>query len=274
MRDYLGNITTLPHRERSPFLAIERGHLCTDNHCLLLIRENDKIEIPVSIVSSILIEPGVTVTHEAVKLAADNGTLLVWVGEAGTRVYSSGMPGGKHAERIIQQAKIHLDPIERLDAAKRLYKLMFDCDIPDTRSIEKLRGMEGAMVKKLYQEIALLHGVEWNGRAKMPEALQDALGFATSCLYGLAEAVILSAGYSPAIGIVHSGDPRSLVFDLADTIKFKTVIHVAFEVFQESAVDTGNRVRRRCRDMFREQKIAEILFENLFNILAEKCGSL
>lgn len=273
MPDWLGETTTLPHRERSPFLVVDRGHLRASSHCLLLVRGEDEIEIPVAIVSSILIEPGVTVTHEAVKLAAENGTLLVWVGEAGVRVYSAGMPGGKHAERLIQQVKIHLDPVERLAAAKRLYELMFDCDMPDTRSIEKLRGMEGSMVKKQYQEIASLHGVEWTGRANAPIPLQDALGFATSCLYGVAEAVILASGYTPAIGIVHSGDRRSMVYDLADTIKFKTVIRAAFEVFQESGVDTKNRVRRRCRDMFREQKTAEVLFGNLFEIMAEKCGS-
>lgn len=267
MPDYLGDTTILPYRERSPFLFIERGRLQAEDHCLLLVREDDEVEIPVAMVSSILIEPGVTVTHEAVKLAAEHGTLLMWVGEAGVRVYSAGMPGGKHAVRLAQQVQIHLDPIARMDAAKRLYRCMFAETMPDTRSIDKLRGIEGSRVKKWYQEIAKNNGIDWHGRSNAATALQDALGFATSCLYGLSEAAILAAGYSPAIGIVHSGNSRSMVFDLADTVKFRTVIPAAFEIFKESEADTRNRVRRRCRDLFREQKTAEMLFDNLFEIL-------
>lgn len=105
-----------------------------------------------------------------------------------------------------------------------------------------------------------------NGRETADSAIQDAIGFAASCLYGLSEAVILAAGYSPAIGFIHSGNQRSLVFDLADTVKFKTVIPAAFEVVREGRQDVRNRVRRRCRDLFREQKTAETLFANLLEV--------
>lgn len=124
MPDYLEDAMLLPHKERSPFLVIERGHLRSDDHCLLLVREDDEIEIPVAMISSILIEPGVTVTHEAVKLAAEHGTLLMWTGEAGVRVYSAGMPGGKHAVRLVQQVMLHLNPIARIEAARCLYRLL------------------------------------------------------------------------------------------------------------------------------------------------------
>lgn len=273
MSDYLGDVVTLQHKARASFISIDRGILRVEDHCLLLVKENEEIEIPVAMVSTILIEPGVSVTHEAVKLAAENNTLLVWVGEAGVRVYSAGEPGGKSAERLIQQVSVHLDQSKRMMAAQRLYALMFDELMPETRSIDKLRGNEGARVKKLYAEIAKSFDVEWSGRENSDESLKDALGFATSCLYGLCEAVILSAGYSPAIGIVHSGNARSLVFDLADTVKFKSVVPAAFEVFKESPVDVRNRVRHRCRDLFREQKMAELLFQNLFFIFGEDVDS-
>lgn len=94
MSDYLGDATMLPHRGRSPFLAIERGRLQADDHCLLLVQENGEIEIPVAMISAVLIEPGVTVTHEAVKLAAEHGTLLMWTGEAGVRVVFPAHSGG------------------------------------------------------------------------------------------------------------------------------------------------------------------------------------
>lgn len=264
MPDYLKDPILLQQKARSPFVFLERGHLKVEDHCLLLVQETAETEIPVGAVSCIMIEPGVTVTHEAVKLAAEHGTLLVWVGEAGVRVYSAGEPGGKHAQRMLHQARMYFDESARMKAARRLYRLMFDEEMPETRSIDKLRGIEGAKVKVLYHKIAEEYGVEWKGRARSATALQDAIGFAASCLYGLCEAVILSAGFSPAIGIVHSGDARSLVYDLADTINFKSVIPLAFSTYSESDIDTGNRVRRSCRDFFREQNIAELLFHNLY----------
>ena len=266
--DYLGESILIPHRERSPFVALEYGILRVEDHCLLLDRGNGKgLEIPVGMVSAILLEPGVSVTHEAVKLAAEHDVLLLWVGEAGVRVYSAGQPGGKHAQRLIAQVSQHLDLNARMRAAQRLYRLMFDEEMPETRSLEKLRGVEGAKVKKLYGALAHQYGVTWNGKDDADPGLKDALGIATSCLYGLSEAVILTAGFSPAIGVVHSGDPRSLVFDLADTVKFRTVIPVAFKIFKESPEDTRNRTRRACRDVFRETAMAATLFDHLYEIL-------
>lgn len=267
--DFLGDIVDAPHRARSPFLSIGRGKVAVNDRSLVVVDADGVIEIPVAMVSAIFLEPGVSITHEAVKLAAENDTLLLWTGEAGIRLYSAGMPGGKSAGRIVSQVKLHLDDKERLQAAQRLYRLMFGVDFPATRSIEKLRGMEGARVKRLYAEIASQYGVQWEGREAAAEELRESMGFATSCLYGLAEAVILVCGYAPSIGVVHSGDQRSLVFDLADTVKFKTVIPVAFQVFAESNKDIGARVRRRCRDVFRQQRLAETLFANLYEIMGE-----
>ncbi len=266
--DYLGDSVSLPHRFRSPFVSLEYGILRVEDHSLLLDRKDGSgIEIPVGMISAILLEPGVSVTHEAIKLAAEHDVLLLWVGEAGVRVYSSGMPGGKSGKRIVRQALQHANAENRMFAAGRLYRLMFGENLPQSRSLEKLRGMEGARVRALYARIAHEYDVQWNGRDRADKALQDALGIATSCLYGLSEAVILTAGFSPAIGIVHSGDPRSLVFDLADTIKFKTVVPAAFRAFKESPIDTKNRVRRVCRDLFRENDTAAVLFDHLYEIL-------
>lgn len=270
-RDFLAASVNVPFRSRSPFVVLERGVLRVEDWCLTLETLEGNIEIPVGMSTTILLEPGVTVTHEAVKLAAEHDTLLIWTGEAGVRVYSAGNPGGRSAQRIIHQVEIHSNQHLRIAAAKRLYFLMFGETLPETRSIEKLRGMEGARVRQIYAYLAKQHEIIWSSREFAPVALQEALGFASSCLSGLCEAVVLAAGYSPAIGVVHSGNARSLVFDLADTVKFKTVIPLAFQVFKESDVDVRNRVRRRCRDLFREHEMARILFDNLFEIFGE-CG--
>ena len=85
------------------------------------------------------------------------------------------------------------------------------------------------------------------------------LSQATACLYGLAEAAILAAGYAPAIGFLHSGKPQSFVYDVADIFKFETVVPIAFQVAgeaqrgkQPAADDPVGEVRRGCRDNFRK----------------------
>lgn len=124
--------------------------------------------------------------------------------------------------------------------------------------------MEGAKVRKIYKDLAAKHGVEWTSRETAPAGLRGALGYATATLYGLAEAVILAAGFSPSIGFIHSGDARSLVFNLADTVKFKTVVPTAFETFSSTPADIRSAVRRACRDQFRAQHTIDQLFDNLF----------
>ncbi len=64
--------------------------------------------IPVGSLACILLEPGTRISHVAVKLAATVGTLLIWVGEAGVRLYSVGQPGGARSDKLLYQAKLAL----------------------------------------------------------------------------------------------------------------------------------------------------------------------
>lgn len=257
----------VPLRSRVSFIAIERGTLHASVQTLELVRETGTVDIPCGMSTVLFLEPGVTVTHAAVKLCAAQGTLLVWVGEAGVHVYSCGRPGGPAGERILQQAKRYIVERSRLAVARRFYTRMFGEDPPPSKDIETLRGVEGARVKRWYREIAAANNIEWAGRERAPQLLRDALGFATSTLYGLSEAVILGCGFSPSIGFIHTGDPRSFVFDLADTVKFSTVVPAAFEVYAAGSRDIRSDVRRRCRDLFRSKRTIEVLFDNLLYAL-------
>lgn len=252
---------------RITFIVIERGTLHASGFTLECQREAGTVVIPCGMATVLLLEPGVTVTHAAIKLCADQGTLVVWVGEAGVRVYSAGHPGGASGERILAQAKLRLNERSRIAVARRFYERMFGALPVPARAIETLRGVEGARVKQWYAEIAEARGIEWHGREQGPKQLRDALGYATATLYGVSEAVILAAGFSPAIGFIHSGDARSLVFDLADTVKFKTVVPAAFDTFAAAPPDIRSATRRRCRDLFREQRTIETLLDNLLHAM-------
>lgn len=255
------------HSDRVPYLMLDKGVLRVDGHALLLVQEDGNIEIPASLVSCLMLGPGLSVSHEAVKLAAENGMLLLWVGEGCTRLYA--VANSQHkSERILAQASIHSDMKRRIQAAGRLYALMFGEHMPPSFTIDKLRGIEGAKVRGIYQSLAQEHGIEWTGRAAKT-ILNDCIGYATSCLYAASEVAILAAGYSAAIGVVHSGDPRSLVFDLADTVKFSTVVPLAFKVAAESPPNVNMAIRHACRDLFLADHIVEKLFGNLEKIFGE-----
>lgn len=250
----------VPVASRLAWVALERGRLVADGHALCLQREDCEIEIPAAAFAALLLEPGCSVTHEAVKLCAQNSVTLLWMGEEGSRLYSTSSP--RHdPSRIVAQARLHLDMASRIEAARRIHELMFGKPAPPSMSLEKLRGIEGAEVRAWYRTQADALGLKWDGRSGASE-LQRAISYATSCLYAAAEVAILVLGYSPAIGVLHSGDPRSFVFDLADTVKFSIVVPAVMRhIAQRGEADFGT-VRRLCRDEFSRTSVLDRLIRN------------
>ena len=96
-------------------IFIEYGQIDVQDGAFVVIDKNGvRVHIPVGSVACIMLEPGTRVSHAAARLAALVGTLLVWVGEAGVRLYASGQPGGARADRLLYQAMLALDDELRL----------------------------------------------------------------------------------------------------------------------------------------------------------------
>jgi len=266
MRDSLS--WPIPVSERISILYIERESIERDGHTLVAVSGDRRTVIPVGKTSAIFLGPGSTLSHAAAALCALEQTLLIWVGEAGVRLYTSANPLG-NPERVLRQARLHLDPVARLGSARAIFRLMFGEEAPPRRSVEQLRGLEGVRVKQMLREMAVTHGITWNGRntSGRQDPVNLAISTATAALYGLSEAVILALGYSPSIGFVHSGAPRSFVFDLADTVKFRTVVPLAVKLAAESPNNLEQRVRTACRDLFVDNRIAATLVHHTETIL-------
>lgn len=275
----------IPIKDRSSILFVQRGRLdVLDGAFVLVDKTRARTHIPVGGLACLMLEPGSRVSHAAVSLAARVGCLLVWVGEAGVRLYSAGQPGGARADRLLHQARLALAPEARLRVVRKMYDMRFGEPAPLRRSIDQLRGIEGSRVKRLYEELAKEHGVTWNGRRYDPRDWSAAdlpnrcLSQANACLYGLAEAAILAAGYAPAIGFLHTGKPQSFVYDVADVFKFNTVVPVAFRVAGEAergvsppVSDPVGEVRRGCRDTFRKTGVLSRLIPSIEEMLAAGC---
>lgn len=265
----------IPIKDRVSVFFLELGQLDVLDGAFVLVDKNGvRTHIPIGGVACLMLEPGIRVSHAAVTLASRVGCLLVWVGEAGVRLYASGQPGGARADHLLYQAKLALDDSARLKVVRKMYSLRFNEEPPERRSVEQLRGIEGVRVRKMYELLAKQFGVTWRhrnydhtqwGSGDLPNRC---LSSATACLYGLTEAAILAAGYAPAIGFIHTGKPQSFVYDIADIFKFETVVPAAFRIAARKPGNPEREVRLACRDSFRQSRLLDRIIPTIEEVLA------
>ena len=256
-------------------LFLDYGQLdVQDGSFVLIDQKGVRVQVPIGTIACIMLEPGTRVSHAAVVLAARVGCLLIWVGEAGVRLYAAGQPGGARSDRLLYQARLALEDNLRIKVVRKMYELRFGEKPPERRSIEQLRGIEGIRVRKTYQILATKYGVDWKARNYDPGNWDKAdipnrcLSAATACLYGITEAAILAAGYAPALGFIHTGKPQSFVYDIADIFKFETTVPAAFKIAAQAPPDPERRVRYACREMFKQTKLLKRIIPTIEQVLA------
>lgn len=275
MPEPLPPLKPIPVKDRLSILYIERGQLDVLDGAFVVVDKNGvRTHIPIGGVACLMLEPGTRVSHAACALAARVGTLLVWIGEAGVRLYSAGQPGGARSDKLLYQAKLALDDALRLKVVRKMYAMRFGEAPPQRRSVEQLRGIEGVRVRETYKRLAAQHGIAWKTRNYDPsdwnkgDLANRCLSAATACLYGVTEAAVLAAGYAPAIGFIHTGKPLSFVYDVADVYKFETVVPVAFRIAARGSANPERQVRLACRDVFREYRLLEKIIPGIESMLA------
>lgn len=265
----------IPIKDRVSVVFLEKGNLdVLDGAFVVVDKKGVRTHIPIGGVACLMLEPGTRVSHAAVTLASRVGCLLVWIGEAGVRLYASGQPGGARADRLLYQAKLALDDNARLKVVRKMYAMRFKEEAPAKRSVEQLRGIEGARVRKMYELLAKQYKVSWKRRNydhtrwESGDIPNRCLSSATACLYGICEAAILAAGYAPAVGFIHTGKPQSFVYDIADIFKFETVVPVAFRIAARNPYNPEQSVRLACRDAFRQTRLLHRIIPTVEEVLA------
>lgn len=268
------DIPVMPLKSRMSVFTVERGHVEREGAALSVMDRNGvRAQLPVGAMSVLMLEPGTTISHAAVKLCAESRTLIIWTGEAGVRLYSAGQEGAAHTYRLLRQARLALDPRTRLAVAREMYRIRFGEAAPSRRSIEQLRGMEGARVRARYRELGERYGIEWQGRNYdrsnwgAGDTINRAVSAANSCLYGLCHAAILISGYSAAIGFIHTGYPLAFVHDLADIWKMDLSVEVAFRITAAGEENVATRVRHALRDEFRRTGFLESIIPAIESLL-------
>lgn len=268
------DVPTMPLKSRIAYFWVERGCVEVIDSALVVVDKNGvRAQLPIGALAVLLLEPGTTVTHAAMKLCAESKTLVIWVGEGGVRLYSAGQEGAANAYKLLRQARLALNDRTRLAVARAMYSFRFGETAPRRRSIEQIRGMEGARVRARYRALSEEYGVEWTGRDYdrsdwgSQDLINRAVSAANSCLYGLCHAAVLMAGYSPALGFVHTGYAHAFVHDVADLYKMDVAVPVAFEVVAEGREHPVRAVRHELRDRFRREGWLERIIPDMEKVL-------
>lgn len=257
------------------YLYVEHAVIEQKAKAIELFDKDGATLAPTAALTVLLLGPGTSITHAAVKALGDSGCAIVWVGEDGTRCYAHGGGETRKAYHLLYQAQLASNPALRLEVCKRMYRLRFKHqDLDPFLTIEQLRGMEGARMRDAYAHASITFGVPWNGRSYnrrswgSSDPVNNALSAANALLNGLCHAAIVSGGYSPALGFIHTGLQTSFVYDIADLYKVELTIPTAFRIVAESAERVETRVREACRQVFKEAKLLQRILPDIEAVLA------
>lgn len=254
--------TLTPARERWTPLYLEHGRIEVDDSSVKWIgADRTVLRIPAATVSAIMLGPGTTVTHAAIKACADCNTPICWIGQDGMRFYAFGADPNSDNARARLHAAVHASKTKREEIARRMFRIRFPDETVAGNSIPNLMALEGRRIKALYEELGAKYGVTWKGRNynknnwECADMINRAISAANAALYALCTAVVCSLGYLPQLGFVHSAGTTPFVFDVADLYKQETTFEAAFHTLSVKPEADESDVIARLKGILEEKKI-------------------
>jgi len=250
----------IPHADRHGLLWLDRGGLSVEDGCLRFVCAGGGMvasgdyRIPFQTVSMILLGPGSTVSHDALRLLARHGTALAAVGEDGVRAYTAPplMPDTSALAR--RQVRCWSDAEgARLSIARKMYAWRLGEVLPH-RDIAVLRGIEGARMKELYRLTAQRFGISWSGRRydranpNAADLSNQAINHAATAVEAAAAIAVAATATVPQLGFIHEDSGQSFVLDIADLFRDAVTLPIAFEAAARAAKrpdETIDRIVRR-----------------------------
>lgn len=251
---------TLPQvKDKYPFIYLERGRIEIDDSSAKWIdSEGHVIRLPVATINCLLLGPGTSVTHEAIKAIAATNCGICWVGEDSLLFYAYGQTPTANTRNLRKQLQLAADENKSIEVSRRMFKFRFpDADLSN-KSLNEMMGMEGNRVKKIYERNAEKYNVGWKGRSFIPGRFEVSdmtnriLTASNAALYGIICSAVHSIGYSPHIGFIHSGSPLPFIYDIADLYKEHLCIDLAFFLTLEMA---GVYDKQKVADCFKDRVI-------------------
>ncbi|MDO8864059.1 type I-E CRISPR-associated endonuclease Cas1e [Haliea sp. E1-2-M8] len=246
-------------RDKYPFLYLERGRLEVDDSSIKWIdSEANVVPLPVATLNALLLGPGTTVTHDAVKTATSANCAVCWVGEDSLLFYAAGFLPTADTRNLKAQISLSADPQAAVEVARRMFARRFPDAELSGKTLKEMMGMEGHRVRALYDSKAKEYRVGWRGRQFTPgkfeisDITNQVMTASNAALYGILCSAVHSMGYSPHIGFIHSGSPLPFVYDLADLYKEGLCIDLAFALTRDMA---GRYDKHKVSSAFRQRVI-------------------
>ncbi|MCB1146834.1 MAG: type I-E CRISPR-associated endonuclease Cas1 [Leptospiraceae bacterium] len=265
--------------DRWSFLYFEKGRIDQDGMSIAYHWLEKKVQIPIESLAVLMLGPGTTVTHEAVKKISESRCHLMWVGERGVRFYAQGQAGSYSSRHLMQQVSCWANEAERMRVIRQMYQFRFSEALETNATLDQLRGFEGSRVRKIYKELSQIHGIDWQRRNydqsqwSASDPANRALSAANSCMYGICHAALVTAGFSPAIGFIHSGKQLSFVYDIADLYKMEIAVPIAFMAAASGEKNVESLARQLMRDKFRELKIMKQIIPDVMRLFYGDSGA-
>jgi CRISPR-associated protein Cas1 len=261
-------------KDRWTPLYLEHGRLEVDDSSVKWIgADYTVLRIPVATVSVLMLGPGTTVTHAAVKACSDSNTPICWVGEEGMRFYAFGVTPTHDNARARHHGAVHASKKQRAEIARRMFRLRFPDDVVSEKSIKELRGMEGKRIKALYAEMGNKYGVTWKGRLYNPnnwhlaDNINRAISAANASLYALCTAIVCALGYLPQLGFIHSSGTLPFVFDIADIYKPETTLEAAFHALSLNPEADEKDVLKLLKQRIEERRLLQRIPKDIEDLL-------
>lgn len=275
----------VPHADRAGLLYLARGALTARDGTLAFLQgpttEADALTsgdhaIPLQAVSMILLGPGSTVSHDALRLLAHARTALAAVGEDGVRLYTAPplIPDRSRLARV--QARLWADDGMRVKIARRMYAIRFGEVLPH-RDLNVLRGIEGARMKESYHLLAQSIGVDWQGRhydrnnpmaADLPN---QALNHAASAVEAAAAIAVAATATIPQLGFIHEDAGQSFVLDIADLFRVEVTIPCAFKaaklVHARPSENIERATRRLTGEILARDKVIPVMIDRIKQLI-------
>ena len=272
----------IPHTDRSGLLWLARGALTVQDGTLVFDRvgavsENDPLgkgryTVPFQAISMVLLGPGATVSHDALRLLARHGTALAVVGEDGVRSYTAPPLIADQSVLARRQASIWADPKSRLDMARRMYAWRLGKVLPH-RDIAVLRGIEGARMKESYRLMAAQVGIEWHGRRydrsrpSWNDFPNQALNHVSSAVEAAAAIAVSATSTIPQLGFIHEEPGQSFVLDISDLYRDTVTIPTAFRAAKRAMEFPHENLERLARhgagNVLSKEKIIPDMIERI-----------
>ncbi len=271
----------VPHADRHGLIWLERGELCVIDGCLHFFAGKDSLtphvlQVPHQAVSMILLGPGSSVTHDALRLLARHGTLMAAVGQDGVRTYTAPPLLPDRSDVARRQAELWGSPRRRISVARQMYALRLGEVLPH-RDLDTLRGIEGARVKAIYRLMADKYGIPWEGRhydRNNPGAADMAnqgINHAATAVQGAAAIAVQALAAIPQLGFIHEDSGQAFVLDIADLFRDTITLQIAFTAAKKSIngdeTTIDRLVRREASTVFRKQDVIASMIDKIKLVL-------